>query len=169
MCCEEWIENTDNVLSGNTRTIVLEDQMDGIVVRFNGDFNTALLAGEGLFRIRQQHIEYLAELAGVNGILAGLTGREGDAIVREVITSAGYGDQFGHGTGHGVGLEVHEAPRVSRTGNDILPAGSIITVEPGIYLPDIGGVRIEDMCLVTETGVEIITGTAKPAELPIYG
>jgi Xaa-Pro aminopeptidase len=110
-----------------------------------------------------------AQLAGVNGIRAGMSGREADAMVRTVIERAGYGEYFGHGTGHGVGVEVHEAPRLSKTAEDPLPAGSIITVEPGIYLPEVGGVRIEDLCLTTETGVEILTGTPKPAELPIYG
>lgn len=110
-----------------------------------------------------------AQLAGVAGIRAGLTGREADAIVRDVITADGYGDYFGHGTGHGVGLEVHEAPRLSRMAEGVLPVGSVVTVEPGIYLPEIGGVRIEDLCLVTETGVEILTGTPKPADLPVCG
>ena len=110
-----------------------------------------------------------AQLAGVDGTRAGLTGREADAIVRDVITREGYGDYFGHGTGHGVGLEVHEAPRLSRTAEGVLLAGSVVTVEPGIYLPEVGGVRIEDLCLVTEAGVEILTGTPKPAELPVYG
>jgi Xaa-Pro aminopeptidase len=110
-----------------------------------------------------------AQLAGVQGIHAGLTGREADAIVREVIERDGYGDAFGHGTGHGVGMEVHEAPRLSRTSEDVLPAGSVVTVEPGIYLPDVGGVRIEDLCLLTEQGTEMLTGTPKPPELPIYG
>ncbi|MHB0939168.1 MAG: M24 family metallopeptidase [Armatimonadota bacterium] len=115
------------------------------------------------------HLCLQAQLAGVHGTRAGLTGREADAIVRDVITAEGYGDCFGHGTGHGVGLEVHEAPRLSRTGDAPLPAGCVVTIEPGIYLPEVAGVRIEDLCLVTETGVEILTGTPKPAELPIYG
>jgi len=110
-----------------------------------------------------------AQLAGINGTRAGLTGREADARVRDVIAREGYGEFFGHGTGHGVGLEVHEAPRLSRMAEGVLPAGSVVTVEPGIYLPNVAGVRIEDLCLVTDTGVEILTGTSKPAELPVYG
>jgi len=110
-----------------------------------------------------------AQLAGVHGIRAGQTGREADALVRDIIEREGYGEYFGHGTGHGVGLEVHEAPRLSRTAEDTLPAGCVVTVEPGIYLPEVGGVRIEDLCLVTEAGLEMLTGTPKPPELPIIG
>jgi len=115
------------------------------------------------------HLCLQAQLAGVHGVRAGLSGRDADAIVRAVIAQGGYGDYFGHGTGHGVGLEVHEAPRLSRTAEEMLPAGSVVTVEPGIYLPEVGGVRIEDLCLVTEQGVAILSGTPKPPDLPVYG
>ncbi|MHB9026766.1 MAG: M24 family metallopeptidase [Armatimonadota bacterium] len=110
-----------------------------------------------------------AQQAGIDGIRAGMTGREADAVVRRVIAAGGYGEFFGHGTGHGVGLEVHELPWVNQEGEGLLPAGSVITIEPGIYLPDVGGVRIEDLAVVTETGVEVYTGAPKPAELPCYG
>jgi len=112
---------------------------------------------------------YEAQTTGVRTIRAGMTGREADAQVRDVITSAGYGDYFGHGTGHGVGLEIHEAPRLSRLANDVLPAGATVTIEPGIYLPGVGGVRIEDLCVLTDTGVEVLTTADKPSELPVFG
>jgi Xaa-Pro aminopeptidase len=110
-----------------------------------------------------------AQLAGLAHIRSGMTGREADYIVREVIDQAGYGDHFGHGTGHGIGLEIHEAPRLSRLSEEILPVGATVTVEPGIYLADMGGVRIEDSVLVRETDVEALTAAPKPATLPVYG
>jgi Xaa-Pro aminopeptidase len=82
----------------------------------------------------------------------GLKGKEVDAVAREIITQAGHGDHFGHGLGHGVGIEVHEAPRLARVGEQELGAGMVCTNEPGIYLPGEGGIRIEDMFVVTQTG-----------------
>ncbi|MBQ7384971.1 MAG: aminopeptidase P family protein [Ruminococcus sp.] len=95
-----------------------------------------------------------AHLEGLNAVKAGVSGFEVDKVCRDIITEAGYGEYFGHGTGHGVGLEIHEEPRVSPKGNAILESGMVITVEPGIYLPDKFGVRIEDTVLVTEDGYE---------------
>ena len=100
-------------------------------------------------------------------IRAGMTGIEADAIARQVIADAGYGEQFGHGLGHGVGLEVHEKPRASYISPDTLAAGNLITVEPGIYITGWGGVRIEDIVLVTADGVEVLTQS--PKEPIIYG
>jgi Xaa-Pro aminopeptidase len=80
-----------------------------------------------------------------------------DAAAREVIERAGHGKHFGHGTGHGVGLEVHEQPVLSPRSGDTLQPGMVVTVEPGIYVENFGGVRIEDMVLVTETGREILS------------
>ncbi len=110
-----------------------------------------------------------AQLAGLTHIRAGMTGREADHIVREIIAQSGYGDAFGHGTGHGIGLEIHEAPRLRRLSDDTLLAGTTVTVEPGIYLQDVGGVRIEDSVVVGEKGVEVLTAAPKPTELPVFG
>ncbi|MCC7477236.1 aminopeptidase P family protein [bacterium] len=87
-------------------------------------------------------------------IRPGLTGREIDAVARDIITEAGYGDKFGHGLGHGVGIEVHEGPRLARIGEIPLAPGHVVTNEPGIYLPGEGGIRIEDMAVVTADGAE---------------
>ncbi len=78
------------------------------------------------------------------GLRAGMTGREGDALARDLIASRGYGEAFGHSLGHGLGLEVHEAPRLAATADGVLPVGAVVTVEPGIYLQGWGGVRLED-------------------------
>jgi Xaa-Pro aminopeptidase len=78
-----------------------------------------------------------------------------------VIREAGFGDNFGHGLGHGVGLEIHEAPRLSQESSDTLAPGQVVTIEPGIYLAGVGGVRIEDLAIVTDDGVELLTSFPK--------
>ena len=102
-----------------------------------------------------------AQLAACSAIKSGKTGVEIDGIAREIITKAGYGEQFGHGLGHGVGLAVHEEPRLSPKADNILRPGMTVTVEPGIYVPGFGGVRIEDLVVVTETGCQILTHSTK--------
>jgi Xaa-Pro aminopeptidase len=103
-----------------------------------------------------------AQLSGLAAVRPGPTGVEVDAVARELIADAGHGEHFGHGLGHGVGLEVHEAPRLSRNGGEArLEAGNVVTVEPGVYLPGRGGVRIEDLVAVTADGCAVISRTPK--------
>lgn len=102
-----------------------------------------------------------AQTAALNALKPGMTGREVDQVARELIASQGYGENFGHGLGHGVGLVVHEEPRLSPAGATVLEPGMVVTVEPGIYLPGWGGVRIEDTVVVTEAGCRVLTHSAK--------
>ncbi len=108
-----------------------------------------------------------AQLAGLEGVAAGRHGREVDGVARRVIEDAGHGEHYGHGLGHGVGIEVHEAPRLSQRSDDTLVAGNVVSVEPGVYLPGDLGVRIEDLVVVTEGGCDILTGL--PKDLRIVG
>ena len=88
---------------------------------------------------------------------AGMTGAQLDAVARSAIAESGYGEYFGHAAGHGVGLRVHEKPRLHKNNNDPLPENSVVTIEPGIYIPDFGGVRIEDMVVLHKDGADDIT------------
>jgi Xaa-Pro aminopeptidase len=101
------------------------------------------------------------QLAGLEAVRPGTTGVDADAGARERIEAAGLGEKFGHGLGHGVGLAVHEAPRLSRESTDTLAAGNVVTVEPGVYLEGLGGIRIEDLVIVREEGPEVLTSFTK--------
>ncbi len=126
------------------------------------DITRTVAVGEPSAKLREIYeIVRKAQLAGVEGIKPGMTGREADALTRDVIAAAGYGEAFGHSTGHGFGLEVHEWPNLSALSDMVLEPGMLVTVEPGIYLSDIGGVRIEDDVLITGSGCEILTQSTK--------
>jgi Xaa-Pro aminopeptidase len=103
-----------------------------------------------------------AQEAALAAVCAGIGGREVDAVARSIIEQADHAEHFGHGVGHGVGMEIHEAPRLSRTaGDEPLRAGNVVTVEPGVYVPGSLGVRIEDLAVVGESGNERLTGLSK--------
>jgi Xaa-Pro aminopeptidase len=102
-----------------------------------------------------------AQQAAIAAIRPGVKCQEVDAVARKVIDQAGYSKYFGHGLGHGIGLDIHEGPRLSPISTDELKPGMVVTVEPGIYLPGIGGVRIEDDVLVTRDGFEVMTSVSR--------
>lgn len=102
-----------------------------------------------------------AQLRGMEGIKPGMTGKQADALTRDYISEKGYGEYFGHSTGHGIGLEVHEGPSLSMKSELVLEPGMIVTCEPGIYIPGLGGVRIEDDVLITKDHNEALTHSAK--------
>jgi Xaa-Pro aminopeptidase len=128
------------------------------------DCTRTYATGEGISTQAREIYELVlsAQEAGVSAVQAGPTGRDVDAVARAVIERAGHGEHFGHGLGHGVGLDVHEGPRLSRIESEQpLQAGNVVSVEPGVYLPGQLGVRIEDLLVVREHGHEILTGLSK--------
>lgn len=133
--------------------------------RFKGyvsDLTRTVVIGEPSDKHREiYNIVLEAQLKGVNDIKPGMTGKEADALTRDVITKYGYGPQYSHTTGHGIGIDIHEGPRLAATSDTVLEPGMVVTVEPGIYIPDFGGVRIEDDVLITENGREILTKSTK--------
>lgn len=150
---------TDKVIeSGDFVTLDFGAYYNGYV----SDVTRTLAVGEPSDKLKEIYQVVLdSQLLALEKIKPGMTGKEADAISRDYIASKGYGEAFGHSLGHGIGLEVHEGPGLSSRSDVVLEPGMVITIEPGIYLPGIGGVRIEDDALVTETGVEKLTHTSK--------
>lgn len=126
------------------------------------DITRTVVVGKATERQKKIYdIVYRAQMAAVRKVRAGASTKAVDEAARVIITKAGYGARFGHGTGHGVGLEVHQAPNLSFRTDSKLQAGMIVTIEPGIYIPKFGGVRIEDDVLVTRTGYRVLTHAPK--------
>ena len=133
-------------------------RLDGYCSDCTRTFATGELDGEAeeVYELVAQ-----AQLAGLEAVRPGISGREADAAARAVIEAAGHGERFGHGLGHGVGLAIHEDPRLSKTGEETLSAGNVVTVEPGVYVPGRFGVRIEDLTVITSDGVELLSSYPK--------
>ena len=130
--------------------------------RYCADMTRVFSVGEPTARARAIYdIVLAANMAGIAAVSAGASGKDVDATARDLIAGNGHSKHFQHGLGHGVGLEVHEDPRLSPMSTDTLQAGMTVTVEPGIYLPGFGGVRIEDLTVVTEDGCEVLTSYPK--------
>jgi Xaa-Pro aminopeptidase len=129
---------------------------------FVSDITRTVAVGEPNAKLKEIYDVVLeAQLRGMAGIKPGMTGKEADALTRDYISEKGYGEYFGHSTGHGIGLEVHEGPALSSKSDIVLETGMIVTVEPGIYIPGLGGVRIEDDTMITETHNETLTHSTK--------
>lgn len=126
------------------------------------DITRTVAVGEPTDKLKEIYAVTLeAQELALKGIKPGMTGIEADAIARDYIISKGYGEAFGHSTGHGIGLEVHESPGLSFRSETVLEPNMVVTVEPGIYLPEIGGVRIEDDIVITEDGNRRLTFATK--------
>ncbi|WP_291163590.1 M24 family metallopeptidase [Gemmatimonas sp. UBA7669] len=129
-----------------------------IFAGYCADITRTVVLGPASARQREIHdIVREANVRASGAIRAEMQGMAADALAREYIDARGYGDAFGHSLGHGIGLEVHEGPRLSRSAEAPLAAGMVVTVEPGIYLPGWGGVRIEDDVLITADGARVLT------------
>ncbi len=140
-----------------------------LVNGYCSDMTRTLVVGQATDQQKEIYDTVLkAQIASLEAVKPGITGTELDLIARDIITEAGYGDYFGHGLGHGVGIEIHELPHVNHLGTEPLIPGNIITIEPGIYLPELGGVRIEDLVLVTENGYEVLSHSDKAlVQIPV--
>jgi Xaa-Pro aminopeptidase len=136
--------------------------MGAYVDGYCGDLTRTLWVGEPDPKLREIYqIVHRAIDAAESGLKPGMTGKEGDALAREVIDDAGYGDQFIHSLGHGLGVRVHEGPSLSPRYNQPLEPGHVVTIEPGIYIPGWGGVRIEDVATITADGIDVFTTSPK--------
>lgn len=145
---------------GRGELVVLD--FGAVVDGYCSDMTRTVCVGEPGDEDRR-HYEVVrdAQAAGVAAVRAGVSAKSVDQACRSVIEAAGWGDRFTHGTGHGVGLDVHEAPRVAATATATLRPGHVVTVEPGVYLPSRAGVRVEDTVVVTDTGCVPLTLTPK--------
>lgn len=154
------------------RTIVDGDlvviDFGALVDGYHSDMTRTFMVGEpSPTQQRMFDVVLAAQAAGVAAVRAGVEAKEVDRTCRDLIAEAGWGDAFGHGTGHGVGLVIHEDPRVSKASTAMLATGHVVTVEPGVYLPDHGGVRIEDTVVVTDEGCSTLTLAPKdPSPAP---
>jgi len=143
---------------GRPITIDVGALVDG----YHGDMTRTLILGHADDKFRQVYdVVLAANAAATAGIRPGMLSSDAHALAHDVIKAAGYGDAFGHGLGHGVGLVIHEAPWMRRSGDGLMPEGAVFSIEPGIYLPGWGGVRIEDLVLLQPDGPRTLTQSSK--------
>jgi Xaa-Pro aminopeptidase len=129
---------------------------------YNSDITRTLSVGEPSAKMKEIYdIVLRAQIAGVEALKPGVTAKDADAATRDIIAAAGYGDAYGHSAGHGLGLEVHEPPGLSSASTFVLEPGMLVTMEPGIYVSGLGGVRIEDDVLITADGHEVLNKSTK--------
>lgn len=150
------------IRAGEPVVIDMGAQVDG----YTADLTRTICLGEPTSQLATVYTIVLdAHRAALQSIRAGMTGKEADNVARNAITAAGYGDQFIHGLGHGVGLRIHEGPSAGQRSSDVLAAGMTLTIEPGIYIPGWGGVRIENLVVIEEDGVRDLT--TAPTEVAV--
>jgi Xaa-Pro aminopeptidase len=152
-------------------TLVQQDQpllldWGALYKGYCSDLTRTLLVGRVSQKIKQIYkVVHEAQLAVIDFMRPGVTTMQADRVARDIIEKAGFGDQFGHGLGHGIGRDIHELPTLRKTGGEEeLRPGMVVTVEPGIYLPGEGGVRIEDDVLITHSGCEVLSSLDKTFE-----
>jgi len=151
---------------GEPVTIDIGVRIDG----YNSDMTRTFCFGEASNQFKQVYgIVLKAQQAAEMKTHAGLVGKQVDGFARRVIEQAGYGENFGHGLGHGVGLQIHELPRAGKKSKDILEPNMTLTVEPGIYIPGWGGVRLEDLVVIRHDGVEVLTQAPKDLIVELNG
>jgi Xaa-Pro aminopeptidase len=142
--------------------------MGAVVDGYCSDCTRTLATGEPPERAAEIYeLVHSAQAKALEAIAANVSGKDADSVSREPIVAAGHGEHYGHGLGHGVGIEVHEAPRLSQRSDDVLAAGDVVTVEPGVYVPGAVGVRIEDLVVVAEDGYRNLSSVGK--DLRIVG
>lgn len=133
---------------------------------FSDMTRTLLIKGEGISKKKDIYKTVLeANRKAISAVSPGIDGRQVDNSARDIIKKAGYSEFFGHGTGHGIGLQVHELPNITWNKKEIIKENMVFTIEPGIYVPGVGGVRIEDMVRVKTKGAEVLTGLPKNLEM----
>jgi Xaa-Pro aminopeptidase len=145
---------------GAGETVVIDA---GCVIEgYSSDYTRTFATGPLSAELKDAYAVCLeAQQAALGGLRAGMSGVDGDALAREVVDGSRFAGTFGHGLGHGLGLEVHESPRLSTESSDTLVGGNVVTVEPGIYLEGVGGIRIEDDVVIADGGIENLSGFTK--------
>ncbi len=146
-------------------TVIID--VGALVDGYHSDMTRTFFIGEPTALQQELYEVVLAsQRAGVAAVAAGVSTKELDGVCRRIIEEAGYGDWFTHGTGHGVGLLIHEDPFINRAGDTILQVGDVVTVEPGVYHEGFGGIRIEDLVVVTSDGCRVLTASPKDSPCP---
>ncbi len=150
---------TDSILE---KGVLLKLDFGARYCHYNSDITRTICLGEPDEKQREiYNIVLEAQLRAIDAVVPGKPGHDIDAVAREYIASKGYGENFGHGLGHALGIEVHDGPALSQTSDVVLEPGMVVTVEPGIYIDGWGGIRIEDDVLVTKSGHTILTHSTK--------
>jgi Xaa-Pro aminopeptidase len=155
----------DHTVIEDGHTVIID--VGALVDGYHSDMTRTFVVGDPTpLQGEVYDVVLAAQVAGCAAVRPGLAASELDAVCREAITTAGFGEWFSHGTGHGVGLLIHEDPFVNSSSTAVLQVGDVVTVEPGVYRGDLGGVRVEDLVVVTTDGCRILTNSSKDTPCP---